>query len=179
MPSDEEVTPRAGSLQAMTGLTQHAFEALRPQFEHALVATLQHRTSAGHPRTSRRDSPYDHGPLPTAADQQLFMLTYGPPNPIHAGPGPLFGRSPAHAKKWLPRLQAVLTHALAQPALLPARPADECAGMLAANRTAGVLHPPLFGMMVRRDRSTAPPMLRTSRTTPAASRRATRSRPSA
>ena len=38
MPSDEDVTPRAGSLQAMTGLSQQAFEALLPHYEQALAA---------------------------------------------------------------------------------------------------------------------------------------------
>jgi hypothetical protein len=44
MPSYEDVSQRAGSLQAMTGLTQQEFEALLPHFEHALAAYLQDRT---------------------------------------------------------------------------------------------------------------------------------------
>ena len=76
MPSYEEVTQRAGSLRAMTGLTAQEFTALLPPFEHALAAYLQDRTIDGQPRTSRRYSPYDHGPLPTMADTRLFMLTY-------------------------------------------------------------------------------------------------------
>ena len=39
MPSDEEVTERAGSLRAMTGLTETEFQALLPHFEQAFVAT--------------------------------------------------------------------------------------------------------------------------------------------
>jgi hypothetical protein len=62
MPSDEDVRQRAGSLQAMTGFTQHDFEALLPPFEHALGAYLQDRTSDGHPRTSRRDRSSDNCP---------------------------------------------------------------------------------------------------------------------
>jgi hypothetical protein len=76
MPSYKDVTQRAGSLQAMTGLTQQAFEALLPYFEHALVAYLQDRTIDGQPRTSRRYSTYDTCPLPTMADKLLFILTY-------------------------------------------------------------------------------------------------------
>ena len=38
MPSYEEVTQRAGSLRAMTGLTQPEFLALLPPFEHAFLA---------------------------------------------------------------------------------------------------------------------------------------------
>jgi len=82
MPSYEEVTLRAGSLQAMTGLTKQEFEALLPHFESAVVAYLQDRTIDGHPRTSRRYSTYDNCPLPTTADKQFFILTYVKQNPI-------------------------------------------------------------------------------------------------
>ena len=44
MPSDEEVTQRAGRLRAMTGLTEPTFTALLPPFEHALAVYLQDRT---------------------------------------------------------------------------------------------------------------------------------------
>jgi hypothetical protein len=43
MPSYEEVTQRAGSLRAMTGLTEQEFTALLPPFEHALGAYLRDR----------------------------------------------------------------------------------------------------------------------------------------
>ena len=49
LPSDEDVTERAGRLQAMTGFTTQAFEALLPPFEHALMAYLQDRTINGGP----------------------------------------------------------------------------------------------------------------------------------
>jgi hypothetical protein len=75
MPSDEDGTQRAGSLQAMTGLTAQEFTALLPHFEHALAAYLQDRTIAGQPRTSRRYRTYGHCPLPTIADKRLFILT--------------------------------------------------------------------------------------------------------
>jgi hypothetical protein len=57
MPSDEEVTQRAGSLGAMTGLTATAFQALLPHFEQAFETYMGTRTLAGQPRTSRRDRP--------------------------------------------------------------------------------------------------------------------------
>jgi hypothetical protein len=40
MPSYEELIQRAGSLRAMTGLTEQEFTALLPPFEHALAAYL-------------------------------------------------------------------------------------------------------------------------------------------
>jgi hypothetical protein len=178
MLSYEDVTQRAGSLQAMTGLTKQAFEALLPHFEHALVAYLQDLTIDGQSRTSRRYSTYDHCPLPPTAAKQLFILTSVKQNPIQAVQGPLFGMSPSNANKWIHLLHAILPQALAHQELLPARNADALAVMLAAKRTGGVPQPPLFGMMALSDRSIALPIPRTSRTTTAARRSATRSRTS-
>jgi hypothetical protein len=178
MPSYEEVTQRAGSLQAMTGFTTPAFEALLPHFEHALVAYRQDRTLDGQPRTSRRYTTYDNGPLPTTADKQLFILTYVQQNPIQAVPGQRFGMSQANANKWIHLLHAALNQALARQELLPARHADDLAVVLAAKRTAGAPQPPLLGLMARSDQSTAPPIPRPRRTTTAVRRSATRSRTS-
>ena len=76
MPSDEEVTQRAGSLRSLTGLPEAEFQALLPPFEQAFVAYMQDRTSDRHPRLSRHDSTSNPCPLPTIADQWLFILTY-------------------------------------------------------------------------------------------------------
>jgi hypothetical protein len=178
LPSYEDVTQRAGSLQAMTGLTQQAFEALLPHFEHALAAYLQDRTIDGHPRTSRRYSPYDNCPLPTIADKLLFILTYLKQNPIQEVQGQLFGMSQSNTNKWIHLLHTVLNQALAHQEILPARTADELTVLLAAERTKVAPGLPLFGMMALSDRSTAQPIPRTSRTTTAARRSATRSRTS-
>ena len=111
MPSYEEVTQRAGSLRALTGLTEPEFTALLPSFEHALAAYMQHRTIDGQPRTSRRYSAYDNCPLPTMADKLLFMLTSLTQNPIQEVQGQLFGMSQSHANKRISLLHAVLNHA--------------------------------------------------------------------
>jgi hypothetical protein len=178
MPSYEDVTQRAGSLRAMTGLTEEEFTALLPHFEHALGAYLQDRTIDGQPRTSRRYSSYDNCPLPTIADKQLFILTYVKQNPIQEVQGQLFGMSQSNANKWIHLLHAVLNQALAHQELLPARNADDLAMMLAAKRTEGVPLSPLFGMMVLSDRSTAQPIPRTNRNTTAARRSVIRSKTS-
>jgi hypothetical protein len=161
----------------MTGLTAQEFTALLRPFEHALAASLQDRTIDGQPRTSRRYSPYDNGPLPTIADKLLFILTYVKQNPIQEGQGQLFGMSQSKANKWIHLLHAVLNRALAHQELLPARNADDLAVMLATKRTKGVPLPPLFGMMALRDRSIAQSIQRTSRTTTAARRSVTPSKP--
>jgi hypothetical protein len=62
MPSDEEVTQRAGSLRAMTGLTAMEFQALLPHVEQAFETYMGTRTIDGQPRTSRRSSPDVNGP---------------------------------------------------------------------------------------------------------------------
>src|SRR5882724_2584210 len=143
MPSYEDVTQRAGSLQAMTGLSEQEFTALLPPFEHALAAYLQDRTIDGQPRTSRRYSAYDNCPLPTIADKLLFILTYVKQNPIQELQGQLFGMSQSNANKWIHLLHTVLNRALAHKELLPARNADDLAVMLATKRTEGVPLPPL------------------------------------
>jgi hypothetical protein len=82
MPSDEDVTQRAGSLCAMTGLAETEFQALLPHFEQAFETYLGTRTIDGHPRTSRRYSPYVICPLLTMADQ----ITTGSSEPLEKGP---------------------------------------------------------------------------------------------
>jgi hypothetical protein len=111
MPSYADVTQRAGSLRAMTGLTGQEFTALLPLFEDALGANLRDRIIDGQPRTSRRYSLYDHGPLPTMADKRLFMLTYVQPHPIQEVQGQLFGMSQSNANTWIHLLHAVLNQA--------------------------------------------------------------------
>src|ERR671925_371924 len=149
MPRYDEVTQRAGSLRAMTGLTEPEFSALLPHFERALAAYLQNRTIDGQPRTSRRYSSYDNCPLPTIADKLLFILTYLKQNPIQEVQGQLFGMSQSNTNKWIHLLHIVLNQALAHQELLPARTADDLALLLTAERTRGAPESPLFGMMAR------------------------------
>jgi hypothetical protein len=111
MPSYEDVTQRAGRLQAMTGIAPQACEALLPHFAHALAAYLQDRTIDGHPRTSRRYRPYDNGPLPTIADTRLCILTYVPQNPLQEVQGPRFGMRQAKANTWIHVRPPVLNQA--------------------------------------------------------------------
>jgi hypothetical protein len=111
MPSDEEVTQRAGSLRAVTGLTDAEFHALRPHFEQALVTHLQDHTLEGQPRTSRRSSTDDTCPLPPLADKRLFMLPSLKQNPIQEGQGQLFGMSQSQANPWIHVLHPGLTQA--------------------------------------------------------------------
>jgi Helix-turn-helix of DDE superfamily endonuclease len=142
------------------------------------MASMQAHTLAGQPRTVRRYSTDDTCPLPLIADKLLFSLTYVKQNPLQEVQGPLFGMSQSHTNKWLHLLPTVLNQALAHQELLPARTADDVAVLLAAERTKVAPTPPLFGMMVLSGRSTALPIPRTSRNSPAARRSATRSKTS-
>ena len=118
MPSDEEVTQRAGSLRSMMGLTEAECTAQLPYVEQALAASLQDRTMDGLPRTSRRYHTYDHGPVPTITATRLFILTYVQQPSIQAVPGQLFEMSPSHARQWIHRRHPALNHALADQELL-------------------------------------------------------------
>jgi hypothetical protein len=178
MPSYEEVTQRAGSLRAMTGLTEQACTALLPPVEHAWLAYMDDHTLDGHPRTSRRYSTYATSPLPTMADKLLCILTYVKQNPIQEMQGQLFGMSPSNANKWIHLLHTVLNHALGQQELLPARTAAEVATLLSRKQTKEGPTSPLVGLMVLSDRSTAQPIQKTNKNTTAARRHAIRSKTS-
>jgi Helix-turn-helix of DDE superfamily endonuclease len=176
MPSDEEVTQRAGSLRAMTGLTATEFHALVLPFEQAFETSLGTRTIDGQPRTSRRYSPYATCPLPTIADKLLFILTSMKQNPIQESQGQLFGMSQSNAHKWIHRLHPVLNQALADQDLLPARTADELAALLAKPTTEAPSAAPLVGMMVLSGPSSVRKILRSQKKTTVASRSGTRSK---
>jgi Helix-turn-helix of DDE superfamily endonuclease len=176
MPSYDEVTQRAGSLRAMTGLTQPEFSALLAHFEHAFLAYMNHHTIDGPPRTSRRYTTYDASPLPTMADKLLFILTYVKQNPIQEVQGQLFGMSQSNANKWIHLLHTVLNQALAHQALLPARTAEALAVLLAPKQSQEGATPPLFGMMVLNGPSSARKTLKSRKNTTVGRRRATRSK---
>jgi hypothetical protein len=178
MPSYEEVTQRAGSLQALTGLTAAEFQALLPHFEQAVVTYMQDRTIDGQPRTSRRYSSYATCPLPTLADKLLFILTYLKQNPIQEVQGQLFGMSQSNANKWIHVLHPVLNQALADQELLPARTAAEFAAMFKTQGTDDRATTPLFGMMALNVRSTAQPIPKSNKNITAVRRSVTHSKTS-
>jgi hypothetical protein len=178
MPSYEEVTQRAGSLRAMTGVTATEFQALLPHFEQAFGAYLGNRTIDGQPRTSRRYITYATCPLPTMADKLLFILSYLKHHPIQEMQGQLFGMSQANANKWIHLLHPVLNEALAAQQLLPARTADELAAMLARPETEEASTSPLLCTMGPNDQSSVRKIRRSRKNITAARRSVTRSKTS-
>src|SRR6266508_1111523 len=178
MPRYDEVTQRAGSLRALTGLTEAEFQALLPHFEQAFVTYMHDRTIDGQPRTGRRYSTYGTCPLPTIADKLLFILTYLKQNSIQEVQGQLFGMSQSNANKWIHVLHPVLNQALADQELLPARTADDLATMLAVPLTEAHSPSPLFFMMGPNDPSSVRKTLKISKSITVARRNATRSKTS-
>jgi hypothetical protein len=162
----------------MTGLTEHEFTALLPHFERALAAYLQARTIDGQPRTSRRYSSYDNCPLPTMADNLLFILTYLKQHPMQEVQGQLFGMSQSNANTWIHVLPPILNEALADQELLPARTAAEFAAMFKTPATEGRATTPLLGMMALNVRSTVRPIPKSNKNITAARKSVTRSKTS-
>ncbi len=178
MPSYEEVTQRAGSLRAMTGLTATEFQALLPHFEPAFETYLGTRTIDGEPRTRRRYRAYVNGPLPTMADKLLFILSYVKHTPIQELQGQLFGMAQSNANTWIHLLHAVLNQALADQDLLPARTADELAALFTKHKPEVPSTSPLFGMMVLNGQSSVRKILSSRKNTTVARRSVTRSKTS-
>jgi hypothetical protein len=179
MPSDEEVTQRAGSLRSLTGLTEAEFQAVLPHFEQAFMTYMDDRTSDGQPRPSRRYTPYDTCPWPTIADKRLCILTYVKQTPIQEVQGQLFGMSQSHANKWIHVRHPVLNQALDDPERLPARTAAEFADMFETYTTDGSSTTPLVGMMAPNVRFSARQIPKSNKNTTVARRRVTRSKTSA
>ena len=102
MPSDEEVTQRAGSLRSMTGLTEAEFMVLLPHFARALAAYLQDRTIDGQPRTSRRYRSYENSPLPTITEKLLFIQYL---RQLPRAEGGLYGVNTAYAGHFVENLR--------------------------------------------------------------------------
>ena len=139
---------------------------------------MQDRSIEGQPRTSRRDSTYGNGPVPTMADKLLFMLSYVKHNPIQEMPGQLCGMSQSNAHKWIHLLHPVLNQAVADQHLLPARTAGDLAAMLARQETAEASTSPLVCTMGLNDRSSVQKTLRSNKRMTVVRRNVTRSKTS-
>jgi hypothetical protein len=117
-------------LCAMTGLDNATFLAFLPHFTTAMQHYLARYTLDGYLRDGDRAITYANSPLPSAADRLLFILTYLKQNPIQEVQGQLFGMSQSNVSKWVGLLLEILTTALANQHLLPARTAAELAAHL-------------------------------------------------
>jgi hypothetical protein len=74
MPSDEDVTQRAGSLGSMTSVTEAERPARMTHVPQALMRELPDRTIDGQSGSSRLSRPYDPGAFPTTADKRFAFV---------------------------------------------------------------------------------------------------------
>src|SRR5262247_2148150 len=104
-----------------TSVTRDEFQPLVPPFEAAFQAPRAAWRLAGKPRTARRCSVYQHGPLPTPEDRLLFMLAYVKTYALQVVQGRLFGMRQSKANQWIHMLLPVLLAALRTLGDAPAR----------------------------------------------------------
>ena len=178
MPRYEEVTQRAGSLRALSGLTDAEFQALLPHFEQAFVTYMQDRTIDGQPRTSRRYSTYDNCPLPTTGGQTALHSDLLETEPHSRGARTALRDESIECEQMDSRAASRVNRALADQELLPARTAAEFAAMFKTQATDGRSTTPLFGMMALNVRSTARPIPKSNKNITVARRSVTRSKTS-
>ena len=172
-------------LQALTGLNQAGFETLLPHFAKAMEQYLLHTTLDGYQREGDRAVTYTNSPLPTATDRLLFILSYLKLNHIQEAHGHMFEMSQSNVSKWVRLLLEILTAALAEQHLLPARTAAELAAYLRSIETtteeATPVEPdavtgPLFTKTGLSDQSLVLSTPMSSRSTTAANEKRTRSK---
>src|SRR5919199_5014964 len=132
MPKFDTVLQHERRLRAFTGLDAATFTAFLPHFTSAMERYLNHTTLDGYVREGDRAITYANSPLPTPADRLLFILTYLKQNAIQQVHGQLFGMTQSNVSKWVRLLLEILTNALADQRLLPARTAAELAAQLQA-----------------------------------------------
>ena len=96
----------------LTSLTVEEFRQLVPAFETAFQASMAQWRLAGRPRTARRYTTDQNGPLPTPEDRLLFILVYLKTYPLQVVQGRLFGMGQSKAHQWIDVLLPVLLAAL-------------------------------------------------------------------
>jgi Helix-turn-helix of DDE superfamily endonuclease len=104
-----------------TSLTLEEFQALIPSFEAAFQAHMAAWRLDGKPRTARRFTVYENGPLPTPEDRLLSILAYLKTYALQVVQGRLFGMVQSRANQWIHVLLPVLLDALRTLGDAPAR----------------------------------------------------------
>src|SRR4051812_26116903 len=95
-----------------TSLTLEEFECLLPAFEAAFLAHMADWCLDGKPRTARRFSVYQTGPLGAPEDRLLFLLTYLKTYSLQVVQGRMFGMGQSKANQWIHVLLPALLAAL-------------------------------------------------------------------
>jgi len=181
----------------LTSLTVDEFRRLVPPCEAAFQAPRADWRLDGQPRTARRYTTYQNGPLPTPEDRLLFILVDLKTSPLQVVQGRLFGMDPSHAHQWIHALWVVLRATLRTLGDAPTRSLTELAPRLgvaeaeaaamveptegsppSARPTAAVPVPasPLLATMAPNGASRAPRLRLSRRAVRAARKPATRSK---
>lgn len=179
-----DVQDRPPAFLDVTSLTLDEFPQLVPPFEAAFQAQRAAWRLDGKPRTARRFSVSQDGPLPTPEDRRLFMLAYGKTYSLQVVQGRRFGMGQRKAHQWIHVLLSVLLAALRPLGAAPARSLAALAQRLgvAEADTATVGVPlaeepvPLVPRTGRNGASSAPKTLWHSKRVIAASKAITRSK---
>ena len=106
---------------ACTSLTLDELQQLVPPFEAAFHARMAAWRMEGQPRTARRFTVDNNGPLPTPEDRLLFILVSLKTYTLQVVQGRLFGMVQGKAHQWIHALLPALLGALRARGAAPAR----------------------------------------------------------
>jgi hypothetical protein len=67
---------KPANFMALTGLTLHEFNTLKPFFEEAFSHHMKMFTISGKERRNRAFSDYENGSLPTIEDKLFFLFLF-------------------------------------------------------------------------------------------------------
>jgi Helix-turn-helix of DDE superfamily endonuclease len=126
----------------LTSLTLEEFRHLVLPFEAAFQTHMARWRLDGRPRTARRYTTYENGPLPMPEARLLFILVYLKTSPLQVVQGRLFGMGQSKAHQWIHVLLVVLRATLRTLGDAPTRSVTELAkrlGMAEAETTAVVV----------------------------------------
>ena len=125
------IRARQGQLQAVTGLSERAFEHLHTVFSAVVEHQRRHYTLHGTLRQrTLRELPRD-SVLAQSRDLLLFVLSYLKSNPVQAVHAASFGLTQPQMNQWLHRSLPWLRQALARLGEVPARPDQALPAVLA------------------------------------------------
>ena len=116
-----DVQSRPVEFLDFTSVTLDELQQLVPPCEAAFHAHLAAWRLAGTPRTARRCTVSQHGPIPTPEDRLFFILTYLKTYALQVVQGRLFGMGQSKANQWIHVLLPALLAALRALGDAPAR----------------------------------------------------------
>jgi hypothetical protein len=96
-----DVPTRPAEFLDLTSLTLNELRHLVSPFEAAFQAHMTPWRLDGKPRTARRYTTSQNGPLPTPEDRLLFILVSLKTSPLQVVQGRLFGRGQRQAHQWI------------------------------------------------------------------------------